>query len=120
MRAEAISGAAITGMATISNADNFGRVDHQRCRPDEHEQIAQRRRSRGTEGGFDLRGVGGQTRDEFADARAVVKRGVEACQMGEYIPAQIRDHALAEGGDEIVARRRRQGDDHHGAATIRK
>ena len=40
--------------------------------------------------------------------------------MGENIPAQIRDHALAKGGDEIVARRRARAMTTTRPATIRK
>ena len=111
-RAEAISGAAITGMATMTSADSFGLVKTiSAVEPTNMKRLRNAMRGRRAEGGLDLRRVGGQARDELADARAVVERGVEPGQMGEDVAPQVRHHPLAERRDEIVADRRGERDD---------
>ena len=81
--------------------------DHHRDRADEHEEIAQRDRGRGAERRLQLRGVGGQARDDLAGLFGVEEARVEPGQMGEEVAAQIGDDPLAERHDEVVARRPR-------------
>ena len=91
----------------------WARRRHQRRRTDKHDEVAQRDRSRGAEGGLDLGRIGGEPRHQFAGARAVVEGGVEFGEMSENVGAKIGDDALAERGDQIVARRGGERDRQH-------
>ena len=67
------------------------RDHHHRGRADEQHEIAQRDRDRGADGGFDLGGVGGQPRDQFAAARGIEEGRRQRHQMREHVaPADRR------------------------------
>ena len=99
------------------------RHHHHRGGAEEQHQIAQRDRDRGADRGFDLGGVGGEPRDQFARARGIEEGRRQRDQMREHVAAQIGDDALADGHDEVVARgagEREHGDDrdHHAEIVV--
>ena len=75
---------------------------------DEEDEVAQRDRGARPDRRLDLRGVGGQPRDELAGAGGVEEGGGEAHQVREKVAPEVGDDALAERDDEVVARRARQ------------
>ena len=108
-RPNAYSGSTMIGIAASTNADSRGlRHHHHDAGADEQHKIAQRDRNRTADRGFDLRRVGGEPRDQFAGPGFVEERGRQRGDMREHVAAQIGDDALAERGDEVVAKRARQ------------
>ena len=73
--------------------------------------------------GLDLRGVGGEPRQDLAGLGLVEEGGRQRGQVVEHVAAQVGDDALAERDDEVVAHRARHrehaGDrDHHGEIAV--
>ena len=96
---------------------------HHRGGADEQHHVAQRDRYRGADRRFDLRGVGGEPRDQFAAARRIEERRRQRDQMREHVAPQIGDDALADGHHQIEPRRtgacqHRDHRDHHGKVAV--
>ena len=72
---------------------------------DEQHHVAQRDRYRRADRGFDLGGIGGQPRHQFARARGIEECGRQRDQMREHVAPDIGDDALADRHHEVVARR---------------
>ena len=77
---------------------------------DEQHHVAQRDRHRGADRGFDLGGIGGQPRHQFARARGIEEGRRQRDQMREHVAPEIGDDALADRHDEVVARRAGRGE----------
>ena len=104
------------GIAASTKADSHGLVTTiMTRRADEQHEIAQRDRDRGAGRGLDLRGVGGEPRNDFAGLGLVEESARQRRQVREHVAAQVGDDALAERGDEVVAQRARQRE-HRGDA----
>ena len=58
------------------------------------------------------RGVGGQARQHFPDARGLVEQGVHAHDPPIDRRAQIRDHPLTQPSDQIKPQRGKHAEDH--------
>ena len=71
---------------------------------DEQHEVAQRDRDRGADRSLDLGGVGGEPRDQLAGLGLIEIGGGERDDVAEHVAAQIGDDALAQRGDEVVAR----------------
>ena len=82
--------------------------DHHRGRADEQEEVAQRDRRGGAERRLQLRGVGGEARDDLAGLFLVEEARIEPRQMREQVAAQIGHDPLAERHHEIEPRPRRE------------
>jgi hypothetical protein len=97
------------------------RHHHHGERAEEQERVAQRDRDADAEGRLHLRRVGGEARDDFAALGCVEVGRVERGEAPEHGGAQVRDDALAERDDEVVAgsaREREHGDDDDQHAEI--
>ncbi len=79
------------------------RVDHHGECTQTQQHIAQRYGSGGADGGFDLRRVGGQSRQDLTRLRAIEEGGRQGRHMREHVASYIRHDAFAEGYDEIIA-----------------
>ena len=84
---------------------------HERDGADEQDHVAERDRDARAEGGLDLRRVGREPRNDVAAPGRVEEGGIEAGQVAEHGGAQVRDDALAERDDEVVAERARGRED---------
>ena len=89
---------------------------HHRDRANEQHDVAERDRGGGADGGLDLGRVGGKPRNQLAGSRGIEEDGRQREDVGEHRIAQVRHHALAERGHQVVAKRARArehgGDDH--------
>ena len=89
--------------------------DHHGARAHEQNDVAQCNGNRGTHGGLDLRGIGGEPRDQFAGLGRIEVGGRERDQVAEHALAQIGHDPFAQRGDEIKTRRARQSENGHDA-----
>ena len=96
------------------------RHHHHGARAHEQDDVAQRNGNRGTHRGLDLRGVGGEPRDQFAGLGRIEVGGRERDQMAEHALAQIGHDPFAQRGDEIKTRRARQSEHGHDPRSGRR
>ena len=79
--------------------------DHHRHRADAEDCVAQGERGRRADAGLDLRGVGGEPRDDLAGPVDVKEGRRQPGDVLEDVASQIGDDALSDQDDEVVAQR---------------
>ena len=72
------------------------RHHHHDARAEKQHEVAQRDRDRTADCGLDLRGVGGEPRDDFAGPRLIEEGSRQPRHVREHVAAQIGDDALAQ------------------------
>ena len=98
------------------------RPEHQRERAGEQEEVAKHQGRGRAERRLQLRRIRRETRDQFADPRAVIEYGIEPREMAEDVGPQVRDDPFAEGHHQEVTRARghsQHGDDRQHGQEIR-